>query len=113
MSPPPDPPLPDPRRVAAGRRNRAKRRGLTPAGRERLRQAALRHRPWEYATGPRTAAGKARAARNGLARRSAEAPAAEARGLLADLGGLARAMAAARRQVATRLAGKDAPLAPA
>jgi hypothetical protein len=40
-------------------------------------------------------------------------PAAEARGLLADLGGLARAMAAARRQVATRRAGKDEPVAPA
>jgi hypothetical protein len=59
---------PNPRRVAAGRQNRAKRKGLTPAGRERLRQAALRSRPWQFVTGPRTAAGTARSAQNGRSR---------------------------------------------
>jgi hypothetical protein len=54
----------NPKRVAAGRRNRKKRRGLTPTGRERLRQNAIRHRPWRYATGPKTAAGKAISAKN-------------------------------------------------
>ena len=50
---------PNPRRVAAGRLNRAKCQGLTEAGRQRLREAALANRPWQFSTGPRTAAGKA------------------------------------------------------
>lgn len=54
----------NPRRIAAGRLNQKKRRGLTNAGRERVRLAAYRIRPWEHSTGPRTAAGKARSARN-------------------------------------------------
>jgi len=37
---------------------------LTDAGRERLRQAALRNRPWLQSTGPRTEAGKRRVAQN-------------------------------------------------
>ena len=49
---------PNPRRVAAGRRNWLKRKGLTPDSRERLRQAAFANRPWQHATGPRTAEGK-------------------------------------------------------
>ena len=57
--------VPNPKRVAAGRRNREKRKGLTPEGRERLRQAAYAHQPWRYSTGPRTDEGKAAAARNG------------------------------------------------
>ena len=61
---------PNPRRVAAGRANRAKRKGLTADGRERLRRAALRGKPWEHATGPRTPAGKATAALNGTARQT-------------------------------------------
>ena len=58
----------NPRRVAAGRRNQAKRRGLSPEGRERLRAAALRHKPWQHSTGPKTPAGKAQAALNGKKR---------------------------------------------
>lgn len=46
-------------RQLAGRMNRAKRKGLTPEGREALRQAAIANRPWEHSTGPRTLAGKA------------------------------------------------------
>ena len=56
---------PNPRRVAAGRRNRLKWKGLTDAGHERLRQAALRIKPWTRSTGPKTPEGKARTARNG------------------------------------------------
>ena len=59
---------PNPRRVAAGRRNRLRRKGLTPEGRERLRLAAVANRPWIHSTGPRTAAGKARVALNGKKR---------------------------------------------
>jgi hypothetical protein len=54
--------------VAAGRRNRQLRGPLSDEGRARLRAAALRHRPWESATGPTSAAGKAQAARNGKVR---------------------------------------------
>ena len=39
--------------------------GLTREGRERLREAAKRNKPWLHSTGPRTAAGKARSAENG------------------------------------------------
>jgi hypothetical protein len=60
--------IPNPKRVAAGRRNRARRGPLTPEGREKLRQAALRNRPWEHSTGPRTPAGRAQSARNGKKR---------------------------------------------
>ncbi len=55
----------NPRRVAAGRLNRRKRRGLTEAGRRRLRENAFKHRPWQHATGPRSAEGKAKASKNG------------------------------------------------
>ena len=38
--------------------------GWTPERRARQAQAIRRWRPWEHSTGPRTAEGKARAARN-------------------------------------------------
>jgi hypothetical protein len=44
-------PLPNPRRVAAGWRNRQKRDSLSEAGREHVRQAARRSQPWRYSTG--------------------------------------------------------------
>lgn len=83
---PSDPPRPpNPNRVAAGRLNRTKRKGLTPEGRERLRQAALANRPWEHATGPRTAEGKARSARNGKARQKELRSTREVRAEVAEL----------------------------
>ena len=57
--------LPNPRRVAAGRRNWLKRGPLTAAGRERLRQSAIKNQPWRWSTGPRTPEGKAKVAANG------------------------------------------------
>jgi hypothetical protein len=90
-------PLPNPRRVAAGKRNRQKRRGLTAGGRERLRQAALAGRPWLHATGPKTAAGKARVAQNGRGRQAGEPSARAVRRQLGGLGNLAADMAALRR----------------
>ena len=60
--------VPNPKRVAAGQRNRAVRGPLTEAGRERLRAAAHLHRPWEHSTGPRSPDGKKRAAFNGKSR---------------------------------------------
>jgi hypothetical protein len=59
---------PNPRRVAAGKRNRKLWTGHTPAGLARLRACALRNRPWEYSTGPQTEAGKAKAVANGKVR---------------------------------------------
>ena len=58
----------NPRRVAAGRCNWAKRGPLTEAGRERLRLAALESRPWQFSTGPKTPTGKAKSAANGRLR---------------------------------------------
>ena len=54
------------RQIEANRRNWAKRGPLTPAGRERLRQAALRNKPWKHSTGPRMPEGKARSRANAL-----------------------------------------------
>ena len=50
---------PNPKRQAAGRRNRLLRGPLTAEGRERLRRSALKNQPWAFATGPKTEAGKA------------------------------------------------------
>ena len=58
------------RQIEANRRNRAKRRGLTDAGRQRLRDAAREHRPWQHSTGPRTPEGKRRS--RGNARKAGE-----------------------------------------
>ena len=52
----------NPRRVAAGCRNRQLRGNITLAGLECLRQSALKNKAWEKSTGPKTAAGKARIA---------------------------------------------------
>ena len=100
-----NPPSPSPRRVAAGKLNRQKRRGLTPEGRERLRQAARANRPWEHTTRPRTPEGKARAARNGKARQKGEQSVREVRRSLAEVVGLVNDMAAGRRLVAELLEG--------
>lgn len=59
-----------PRRVAAGKLNRLKRQGLTDAGRQRLREAALANRPWLHSTGPTSEAGRVRSAANGRFRQS-------------------------------------------
>jgi hypothetical protein len=54
------------RQIEANRRNWAKRGPLTEAGRQKLREACRRNRPWEQATGPRTPEGKAKVSRNAL-----------------------------------------------
>ena len=90
-------PSANPRRVAAGRVNWLKRRGLTPEGRERLRQAALAGRPWLHSTGPKSDAGKRRVAENGKRRLGGEPSAREVRRQLAAVGGLATSMGELRR----------------
>jgi hypothetical protein len=61
-------PAKNPRRVAAGRLNREKRGPLSEQGRQKLRETALAHRPWEHSTGPTTAEGKTKSAANGRKR---------------------------------------------
>lgn len=87
----------NPKRVAAGRANRAKRKALTPQGVERLRQAAVRGRPWLRATGPRTAEGKMRSAANGLKRAEGGQSANAARREVAALRDFLAAMIGARQ----------------
>jgi hypothetical protein len=87
---------PNPKRVAAGRLNHAKRRGLTPEGREQLRQAALRNKPWRHSTGPRTPEGKARAAANGRRRQCGPLSIRQLDAQLADLATFANSMVETR-----------------
>lgn len=58
---------------------------MTEAGREKLRRTALRHRPWEASTGPKTDAGKARSAANGRARQRGAKSVRDRRAELADV----------------------------
>ena len=55
----------NPKRVAAGRRNRTLRGTLSDTARQLLSEAAHRTRPWEHATGPTSETGKAKSAANG------------------------------------------------
>ena len=77
--------VPNPKRVAAGQRNRAVRGPLTEAGRERLRAAAHLHRPWEHSTGPKTEAGKQQAVDNGKLRQRGEFSQRQLRNLYTEL----------------------------
>lgn len=96
--------LPNPRRVAAGRLNRLKRKGLTPEGRERLRQTALRNQAWRFSTGPRTPEGKAKVALNGKAKLG-PLSVREIRAQLAELRSLAREMEGSRQLAGKALVG--------
>jgi len=80
--------------------------GLTEVGRQRLREAALRHKPWTHSTGPRTAAGKARSAANGKKRQLGPLSVREIRADLAGLRGLLSDMRASCQLVAEHVAGR-------
>ena len=54
------------KQIEACRRNWEKWRGVTPEGRERLREAARRNRPWLHSTGPKSGSGKARSRANAV-----------------------------------------------
>jgi hypothetical protein len=89
----------DPRRSAVARRNRQQWQGFTAEGLERLRQHALANQPWRPATGPRTAAGKARSAQNGRATPRGERSVRALRAELADINRLVDEMGAGRKRV--------------
>lgn len=57
-------PMKNPRRVAAGKRNRALRGPITEEGSRALRIAIGKIKPWENATGPKTPEGKQVASMN-------------------------------------------------
>jgi CTP:molybdopterin cytidylyltransferase MocA len=95
------PTTPNPKRVAAGRRNRLLRKEVTPEGRERLRQAALTQQPWRFSTGPRTAAGKAASAKNGKRRQKGEQSVRELHATVADMSALIQQMRQVRARIAT------------
>jgi hypothetical protein len=87
----------NPRRQAAGRENRRKRGALSVAGKERLRAAIAETRPWVRATGPKTAAGKARSAANGKRRQRGPLSTRELRAEMADVRRLIQQMRALRQ----------------
>lgn len=82
-----------------GSANRAHWKGFTPAGLERLREAATRNAPWRFSTGPRTPQGKARAALNGRVRQKGELSVRQLRAQVADVGGLIDMMGEMRRSL--------------
>jgi hypothetical protein len=74
-----------------------KRSPISPETREKLRQAALKNRPWRHSTGPRTAAGKAQARLNGKKRQSGPVSVRELRSEIQDVGHLLAKLAECRR----------------
>jgi hypothetical protein len=88
--------VPDDGRVTGSVRQ-LKLKSISLDDRQRRREVALKYRPWQYATGPRTPEGKARVAENGryaqkdaVSRRQREKEVAEARTLLAQMTALRR-----------------------
>ncbi len=70
-----------------------------PDRREKLLEAMLARRPWVHSTGPRTKAGKQRAAQNGRATQKAERSVRQLRAELAPVTALAREMAETRDEI--------------
>jgi len=91
--------IPSPARSAAGKANRAKRRGLTEDGRQRLREAAFRNKPWQFSSGPRTPEGKAKAAQNGRQRQAGTISVRQLRAELCTVRELAKEMTETRTLV--------------
>ena len=71
---------------------------MTAAGREKLRQTALKHQPWRFSTGPRTPEGKAKVAMNGKRQQRNELSVREMRRELSDAGSTLERLAAARQR---------------
>jgi hypothetical protein len=94
----------NPKRVAAGRRNGPLRRQRFAEERQRARERCLHHRPWQKATGPRTAEGKATASANGRANKPNPESLRQIRLSVADANGLIDMMDSLRsRMLADRV----------
>jgi len=89
-------------RQIAGRLNQQKRRGLTPAGRQRLSDLARYSKPWQHSTGPRTASGKAKSAANGKVRQTKSMSVRERRAAFSDTQNLIHSMRKLRKQLLNR-----------
>jgi hypothetical protein len=88
-------------RQRAGRLNQLKWQGFSEAGREKLRQAALRNRPSQFSTGPKTAAGKARVAANGKKRQVRVLSSRQVKAKLSGANALIRSLSALRREISS------------
>jgi len=92
----------NPKQVLVGKRKWWKRGPRTPEGRQRMREAALRNKPWLHSTGPRTPEGKARAAANGRRRQKGEMSVRQLRAAVADVGEMVKEMATLRNKISPR-----------
>jgi hypothetical protein len=99
-----EPHVPNPKRVAAGKRNYALRKGLTEAGRQKMRESALRNRPWEHSTGPRTPEGKLRAAQGAKKRQKGPHSVREVRADVAEIRALVQQLKQSRNAVQDMMA---------
>jgi hypothetical protein len=100
--------IPDPKRVASGKLSRARWRGFTADGLRRLREAALRNRPWEHSTGPKTKAGKAQSVVNGKTRQLGSKSVREVRNEIRDLMALVEGMREVSREISPNTLGNFA-----
>ena len=87
----------DPRQVAVGRMNQAKRGPWTEEQREKVRQAIQRTRPWEKSAGPRTPTGKLRSAANGPNHRGKRGQNPDVLAAMTNVSALSATMAELRR----------------
>jgi hypothetical protein len=99
----------NPRRVAAGRVNGAKRRAWGAADRLRLANQCRQRQPWLAATGPRTADGKRRAAANGRMHLPDPRSVRQVRASLRDVWELIAQMTRARREMQAGTASARTP----
>src|ERR1700722_15045693 len=93
-----------PARVLAGKRNRRLRRPITDAGRRRRSEAARRNRAWEKSSGPKTAAGKVAAARNGRARMNGDLSVRDGRAAIARIKAMIAQLACLRKRALAEIA---------
>jgi len=73
------------------------RKGLTDTGRQRLRDSAMLHKPWRFATGPRSEVGRAQSRKNGKRRQTGELSVRQVQAMTADAMSLVKSMAKLRR----------------
>ena len=71
----------------------------TPEGLQRLRETALKNRPWQYTRGPRTPEGKAKVAQNGKYAQKNAVSRREIAAQVAEFDALATGLAEMRRRI--------------